>query len=159
MSWRKGAIGGTNQSQVPAKPVTTVDPIQALTQDFQALSTDSDPKSTPQAKHQTEKFLVLNILQNIYESKTIDEENYNICKTAIINSEVFEARHLMSYAPPEWEAATSQSSFEVKENFPSATLNSCFTFLYDLAAYCCLYVIKNIFILFISLNLLFLIFF
>ena len=136
MAWRKGAVGGAGVNPPQANQASKLDPIQALTQDFQALTTGSDP--TPQAKHQTEKFLVLNILQNIYESDIIDEKNYNICKTAIINSEVFEARHLMSYAPPEWEAATAQQSFEVKENFPKPTLNSCFTFLYDVAAYCCL---------------------
>ena len=87
MSWRKG--GGTTATTTAA----AVDPVQATTSNLvsgmKSLGVDESVK-----EHETEKFLILNILQNLVEDGMMSEENLDICRHSVHSSNKFDAKSL-----------------------------------------------------------------
>ena len=85
MSWRKG--GGTTATTTAA----AVDPVQATTSNLvsgmKSLGVDESVK-----EHETEKFLILNILQNLVEDGMMSEENLDICRHSVHSSNKFDAK-------------------------------------------------------------------
>ena len=92
------------------------------------------------AQHLTEKFLILNILQTLVEDEKISPDNQKICRKAVFSSKNFNAKSLMSYAPPHWEQAQQNAGLKVRENFPAPNLGSCFLLLHEVGAFCKLWV-------------------
>jgi len=117
MSWRKGNV-----------VVNSTDPGE-ITKDLEKLSIESSLSS------QTEKFLILNLLQRLQETQMIDEEHFRLCKEQIQSSSRFDARNIMSYAPPHWSKLQDNIPTKPRDNFPSNTVASCILLIHDLCAY------------------------
>lgn len=125
--WRKGGGGASKVTAVlPPKDAKDV-----LSQGISALSLDEGA-----TQHKTEKFLILNILQTLVEENMISEENFKICSKSVHASSKFDAKNIMAYAPPHWELSQQSAGLKTRENFPSATLASCFLLLHEIGAYC-----------------------
>jgi hypothetical protein len=121
MAWRKG-----NMNSNP-EPIAVV-------------SAPETSKPTPHEGHlnqQTEKFLILNILHKLLEAQMISDANHQLCKDTIIAQAAFDAKTIMSYAPPHWLKTSTQKQ---RDNFPSASLGSCILLLHEIGAHVGVYV-------------------
>jgi len=123
MSWRKG-VGAVNTSEPTAPSIN----VGITPEQFPMTPSGQDVH----ANQQTEKFLLLNILHNLLENNMITEVNHQTLKSKVVTQPEFDAKTIMSYAPPHWLKSITQKH---RENFPSASLGSCILLLHEIGAH------------------------